>query len=63
RNVATTAPYFHDGSATTLPQAIKAMGTAQLGVTLSPADVADIAAFLQTLTGKHQGRQLTAPAP
>ncbi|USJ00434.1 c-type cytochrome [Xanthomonas prunicola] len=63
RNVATTAPYFHDGSASTLPQAIKAMGTAQLGVTLRPADVADITAFLQTLTGKHQGRQLTAPQP
>ncbi|AZR30963.1 cytochrome-c peroxidase [Xanthomonas vasicola] len=63
RNVATTAPYFHDGSASTLPQAIKAMGTAQLGVALSPADVADIAAFLNTLTGKHQGRQLTAPQP
>nr|WP_261380927.1 cytochrome c peroxidase [Xanthomonas vasicola] len=63
RNVATTAPYFHDGSASALPQAIKAMGTAQLGVALSPADVADIAAFLNTLTGKHQGRQLTAPQP
>ncbi|KGE52340.1 cytochrome c peroxidase [Xanthomonas axonopodis pv. vasculorum] len=63
RNVATTAPYFHDGSATTLPQAIKAMGTAQLGVTLNPADVSDIAAFLQTLTGKYQGRQLTVPQP
>ncbi len=63
RNVATTAPYFHDGSASTLPQAIKAMGTAQLGVALSPADVSDIAAFLNTLTGKHQGRQLTAPHP
>ncbi|WP_311239962.1 MULTISPECIES: cytochrome c peroxidase [unclassified Xanthomonas] len=63
RNVATTAPYFHDGSAATLPQAIKAMGTSQLGVTLSPADIADIAAFLQTLTGKSQGRPLTAPDP
>ncbi|MCC4621880.1 hypothetical protein LL965_18065 [Xanthomonas cassavae CFBP 4642] len=46
RNLATTAPYFHDGSAATLPEAIKAMGTAQLGVTLEAAEVADIAAFL-----------------
>lgn len=63
RNVATTAPYFHDGSAATLPEAIKAMGTAQLGVTLEPAEVSDIAAFLQTLTGHYQGRRLTTPGP
>nr|WP_324250809.1 cytochrome c peroxidase [Xanthomonas codiaei] len=61
RNVATTAPYFHDGSAATLPEAIKAMGTAQLGVTLEAAEVADIAAFLQTLTGTYQGRPVTTP--
>ena len=30
RNVATTPPYFHDGSAATLPEAVKAMGIAQL---------------------------------
>lgn len=63
RNVATTAPYFHDGSAATLPQAIKAMGRAQLGVTLSPADTQDIGAFLHTLTGRYQGRPVKAPAP
>ena len=63
RNVATTAPYFHDGSAATLPAAIKAMGTAQLGVTLKQAEVADIAAFLQTLTGTYQQRQLETPPP
>jgi cytochrome c peroxidase len=30
RNVASTAPYFHDGSASTLSEAVKAMGVAQL---------------------------------
>lgn len=61
RNVATTAPYFHDGSAATLPEAVQAMGRSQLGVTLEAADIADITAFLHTLTGRHDGRQLKAP--
>ena len=30
RNVAVTPPYFHDGSATTLSKAVRAMGYAQL---------------------------------
>lgn len=66
RNVATTAPYFHDGSAANLPTAITAMGRAQLGVTLGPEDTADIAAFLQTLTGQtgqHAGRPVKAAPP
>ncbi|MEL1265717.1 cytochrome-c peroxidase [Pseudoxanthomonas putridarboris] len=61
RNVAATAPYFHDGSATTLAQAIESMGRAQLGVELDPADVADISAFLETLTGFHDGKPVSVP--
>lgn len=51
RNVAMTAPYFHDGSAATLEDAVRTMGKIQLDTKLSDKDVADIVAFLKTLTG------------
>jgi cytochrome c peroxidase len=52
RNVAMTAPYFHDGSAATLGEAVRTMAKVQLGTKLSNRDVADIVAFLETLTGE-----------
>jgi len=61
RNVATTAPYFHDGSAPTLPEAVKLMGIAQLDRALTEPQIAAIVAFLNTLTGTYQG-QLVRPA-
>ncbi|MGJ0506130.1 MAG: cytochrome-c peroxidase [Methylocystis sp.] len=51
RNVAKTAPYFHDGSVADLTRAVKIMGKTQLGATLSDQDAADIVAFLGALTG------------
>ncbi|MEO5668823.1 MAG: cytochrome c peroxidase [Bdellovibrionota bacterium] len=51
RNVALTAPYFHDGSAATLPKAVATMAKYQLGRTLTREQVAAIVAFLETLTG------------
>jgi cytochrome c peroxidase len=51
RNVARTAPYFHDGSVATLDRAIRVMAEVQLGRTLADDDVRDIAAFLESLTG------------
>jgi len=51
RNVAMTAPYFHDGKVETLSEAVQTMAKVQLGTTLSHDDVADIVAFLATLTG------------
>ena len=42
RNVATTAPYFHDGSAPTLPEAVKMMGIAQLDRVLTDQQIAAI---------------------
>jgi cytochrome c peroxidase len=63
RNVAVTAPYFHDGSAPTLPDAVRAMGRAQLDLTLSRQEVDDIVAFLGTLTGTYRGTPLRAPVP
>jgi cytochrome c peroxidase len=61
RNVATTAPYFHDGSASTLPEAVKAMGVAQLDRVLTDQQIAAIVAFLNTLTGTYRG-QAVRPA-
>jgi cytochrome c peroxidase len=61
RNVATTPPYFHDGSASTLSQAVKTMGTAQLGRVLTDQQIAAIVAFLNTLTGSYRG-QAVGPA-
>jgi cytochrome c peroxidase len=51
RNVARTAPYFHDGSVATLPEAIAIMGEAQLGKHLTPERIGAIASFLEALTG------------
>jgi len=53
RNVALTAPYFHDGSARTLEQAINIMAKYQLGRSLSAKDTQLIVQFLHTLTGEH----------
>ena len=61
RNVAVTPPYFHDGSAPTLPQAVKAMGYAQLDRTLTDDQTKAIVAFLSTLTGTYLGKPVTAP--
>ncbi len=58
RNVAKTAPYFHDGSAATLAQAVKIMGRYQLGRDLAPDDVASLEAFLESLTGEYRGKPL-----
>jgi cytochrome c peroxidase len=55
RNVAATAPYFHDGSASTLPEAVKAMGFTQLDRVLTNQQIAGIVAFLNTLTGTYRG--------
>jgi cytochrome c peroxidase len=63
RNVATTAPYFHDGSAATLAEAVHRMGVAQLDRALSDQQVAAIVAFLGTLTGAYRGVPVAAPPP
>ncbi len=50
RNVALTAPYFNDGSVWSLEEAVKTMAFAQLGRTLSEAEVKNIVAFLHALS-------------
>ncbi|NBF02965.1 c-type cytochrome [Pseudomonas sp. Fl5BN2] len=54
RNVALTAPYFHDGSAQTLEQAVEVMFKYQLGRLPNPLDTSLIVKFLKTLTGEQQ---------
>jgi cytochrome c peroxidase len=51
RNVELTAPYFHNGSAATLDEAVRVMGHYNLGVELASAEVDLIVKFLRTLTG------------
>jgi cytochrome c peroxidase len=55
RNVAVTAPYFHDGREPALEGAVDTMARVQLGRTLTPEEIGLIVRFLQTLTGEYHG--------
>lgn len=63
RNVAVTAPYFHDGKVKSLEQAVKLMSKYQLGEEMSDKDAKDVAAFLKSLTGKYKGVPLDKVQP
>jgi cytochrome c peroxidase len=52
RNVARTAPYFHDGTAETLEAAVRIMAIYQLGRPISDEQIAAIVAFLDALSGE-----------
>jgi len=54
RNVALTAPYFHDGKVKTLDEAVRKMSKLQLDKELTDQQVNDITAFLKTLTDKNR---------
>lgn len=62
RNVAITAPYFHDGKIKTLEEAVRRMGWLQLGLELKEDQVSDIAAFLRTLTDKPRAKAFVPAA-
>ena len=51
RNLTYTAPYFHNGSVKSLPEAVRVMGSTQLNKKLTDQQTNDIVAFLQSLTG------------
>jgi cytochrome c peroxidase len=53
RDVELTYPYFHDGEADTLTEAVDVMGRVQLGQTYADSENASIVAFLKTLTGQQ----------
>jgi cytochrome c peroxidase len=53
RNIALTAPYFHTGRCWDLRQAVAVMGSSQLGQQLAAAEIDDIVAFLDALTGEQ----------
>jgi len=57
RNVALTAPYFHDGKIKTLDEAVRKMGKLQLDEELTNQQVKDITMFLKTLTDKNRAHK------
>jgi cytochrome c peroxidase len=63
RNVAVTAPYFHDGREPTLEAAVETMARVQLGRTITPEEIGLIVQFLQTLTGEYHGRPVATSVP
>jgi cytochrome c peroxidase len=71
RNVELTYPYFHDGAAKTLEDAVTTMGKVQLGKQFTAEENGQIVAFLKTLTGKQPELKMpilppstnTTPAP
>jgi len=58
RNIATTAPYFHNGSVSHLDEAVRVMAASQLGKKLSDAEVTEIVAFLESLTGEFPAQTM-----
>jgi len=56
RNIALTAPYFHDGKVATLDEAVRQMAHLQLDRDLSEEQVSDIVSFLNALTDKNRER-------
>ena len=52
RNITETAPYFHNGQIWSLTEAIKEMGSVQLGITISDEDASKILTFLKTIKGE-----------
>ena len=58
RNVALTAPYFHDGKIETLAEAVRKMGKLQLDEELTDQQVSDITSFLKALTDKKRERYI-----
>lgn len=61
RNVAKTGPWFHDGSITELSEAVRLMGKHQLGRDLTDEQVAQIVAFLGSLTGSVDAAYIAKP--
>ncbi len=63
RNVALTAPYFHNGKVKTLDEAVRVMAKAQLDADLKDDQVNDIVAFLHALTGEFPKQSMPVLPP
>ncbi|MDK9723755.1 MAG: cytochrome-c peroxidase [Sterolibacteriaceae bacterium MAG5] len=63
RNVEMTYPYFHDGAANTLSEAVDTMGRLQLGKKFTKEENAKVVAFLKTLTGDQPSFTLPVLPP
>jgi cytochrome c peroxidase len=63
RNVELTYPYFHDGAAETLSEAVETMGRVQLGRRFAGEENAQVVAFLRTLTGDQPSFRLPQLPP
>ncbi|HEX7374232.1 MAG TPA: cytochrome c peroxidase [Steroidobacteraceae bacterium] len=63
RNLVYTAPYFHNGQVHTIDEAVRVMASTQLNRTLEPGQVADITAFLESLTGEFPNQQMPRLPP
>lgn len=63
RNVELTYPYFHDGEAATLSDAVRIMGEVQLGKQFTSEENSQIVAFLKTLTGEQPSFSLPILPP
>ncbi|WP_033916883.1 cytochrome-c peroxidase [Campylobacter sputorum] len=59
RNITLTAPYFHNGAIWSIEEAIKTMGSLQLGIEITDEETKSIKTFLESLTGKMP--QVTYP--
>ena len=58
RNIALTAPFFHDASSETLIQAVEMMNNYQVRDKLSPGEIISVDDFLSTLNGEYNGKPL-----
>ena len=63
RNVALTAPYFHNGKVKTLDEAVRVMAKVQLDKKLSNQEVDDIVEFLKSLTGRFPKQEMPVLPP
>lgn len=63
RNIALTAPYFHNGSVMTLNEAVRVMAKTQLNKDLTKKQVKGLVAFLNTLTGQIPKQEMPVLPP
>ncbi len=62
-NLVYTAPYMHNGAVKSLPEAVRVMASVQLNAALTDAEVADIVAFLEALTGPFPAQTMPRLPP